>query len=112
MIIVIWAKIVRVLIIGFKVIRRWHIKILPPLKLCVIVTHKGDRSMQRTIEAVYENGVFKPIYPVLLKEHVRVHLVIEEAESIANSTSGIIPAKSGNAVDIIALEPEYLPEEV
>lgn len=68
--------------------------------------------MQRIIEAIYENGVFKPVSPVPIKEHVRVHLVVEEAESMARATSGIVPAKNSNAVDIIALEPEYLPEEV
>lgn len=68
--------------------------------------------MHRTIEAIYENGVFKPISPIPIKEHVRVHLVIEEAESVALATSGMVPARNGEAVEMIALEPEFLPEEV
>ncbi|MBM4136807.1 MAG: DUF104 domain-containing protein [Nitrospira sp.] len=67
--------------------------------------------MPKTIEAVYENGVFKPIYNVEIKEHARVRLVIEETGSIALSTSGIIPARDKQAVNTIALEPEFLPEE-
>jgi len=67
--------------------------------------------MQKYIDAIYEDGVFKPVNPVVLKEHERVHLIIEEAESIAIATSGIIPARDSNTVDAIALEPDFLPEE-
>ena len=67
--------------------------------------------MSRVINAIYENGVFKPLEEVSFKEHEKVHIVIKEAESIAMSTSGIIPAKNSNAIDTIALEPEFLPEE-
>ena len=71
--------------------------------------------MSKVIDAIYENGVFKPLEKVSLKEHERVHIIIEEtekAESTAVATSGIIPVKSSKVVDIIALEPEFLPEEV
>lgn len=67
--------------------------------------------MHRTIEAIYENGVFKPTSPIPIKEHVRVHLIIEEAESVALATSGMVPARNDEAVEMIALEPEFLPEE-
>ena len=67
--------------------------------------------MPKTIEAIYEHGVFKPVSAVDIKEHAIVHLIVEEAESIAKATSGIIPAKSKQAVDIIALDPEFLSEE-
>lgn len=52
---------------------------------------------------------------VSLAEHVRVHLIIEEedkAVSMALNTSGIIPVRNSKVVDIIALEPEFLPEEI
>ncbi len=68
--------------------------------------------MQKHVDAVFENGVFKPVYPVVLKEHERVHLIIEETVSVAEATSGMIPARNSRTVDIIALEPEFLPEEV
>lgn len=68
--------------------------------------------MQKHIEAIYENGVFKPVSHVAIREHKRVHLVIEEAESVALTTSGMVPARNSKTVDMIALEPEFLPEEV
>lgn len=71
--------------------------------------------MPKTIDAIYENGVFKPLETVSLEEHIRVHLIIEEpdkAASMALDTSGIIPVRNSKVVDIIALEPEFLPEEV
>ena len=37
--------------------------------------------MTTSVNAVYENGVFKPDDPVPLKEKTRVHLVIESASS-------------------------------
>jgi predicted DNA-binding antitoxin AbrB/MazE fold protein len=67
--------------------------------------------MPKTIEAIYENGVFKPLYHIEIKEHTRVRLVIEEGKSIALATSGIITARNKQAVNTIALEPEFLPEE-
>ena len=68
--------------------------------------------MQKHIDAVYENGVFKPISHVAFREHGRGHLIVEEAESVAMATSGMIPLRNSKTVDIIALEPEFLPEEV
>ena len=34
--------------------------------------------MDRTLEAVYENGVLRPIVPLVLPEHQRVQVTIEE----------------------------------
>ena len=67
--------------------------------------------MPKVIDAVYENGVFKPVSAVAIKEHTKVHLTIEETESVAFATSGTIPARNKKTVDDIALEPEFLPEE-
>lgn len=37
--------------------------------------------MHKTVEAIYENGVFKPVSPIpIIKDHAKVHLVIKEAE--------------------------------
>ena len=68
--------------------------------------------MQKHIEAIYENGVFKPVSHIVIREHKRVHLVIEEPESVAMATSGMVPVRDSKTVDTIALEPEFLPEEV
>lgn len=67
--------------------------------------------MPTTIEAIYENGVFKPIKSVDIKDHAVVRIIIEDAKSVALSTSGMIPSRNSKIVDTIALEPEFLPEE-
>ena len=48
--------------------------------------------MSQVINAIYENGVFKPLENVSIKEHKRVRIIIEnEVESQEkNSLSGII----------------------
>jgi predicted DNA-binding antitoxin AbrB/MazE fold protein len=40
------------------------------------------KDMGKTISAVYENGVFKPLQKVDLPEHKRVHLVIIEEDKL------------------------------
>ncbi len=67
--------------------------------------------MPKTIEAVYENGVFKPVSSVDIQDHAIVRLIIEETKGVAMATSGMIPSKNKKAVNKIALEPEFLPEE-
>lgn len=67
--------------------------------------------MPRTIEAIYENGVFKPVKSVDIKDHAVVRIIIEDAKTVALSTSGMIPSRNSKVVDTIALEPEFLPEE-
>lgn len=36
--------------------------------------------MPKTIEAIYENGVLKPLYQIPLKEHQRVTLILQDIE--------------------------------
>lgn len=36
--------------------------------------------MSTTVDAIYENGVFKPEQPVKLEDKTKVHLTIEKAE--------------------------------
>ena len=36
--------------------------------------------MAKTVEAVFENGVFKPISPLTLSEHKRVTLIIKDTK--------------------------------
>jgi predicted DNA-binding antitoxin AbrB/MazE fold protein len=47
--------------------------------------------MPITVEAVYENGVLKPIGPLPLKEHEKVLVTIEPALGVAERTGGMIP---------------------
>jgi predicted DNA-binding antitoxin AbrB/MazE fold protein len=46
--------------------------------------------MNITIEAVFENGVFKPVGPVPLKEHERVQLTIVPRAGWASANFGIL----------------------
>ena len=47
--------------------------------------------MPLTVEAVYENGVLRPIQPLPLQEHQRVRLTIEPEVSWAERTAGMLP---------------------
>ena len=66
--------------------------------------------MFRNIEAVYQDGVLKPLSPLKLKEHERVRITLEE-ESVVRATSGIFGGLDDNTISEIALSPEFLPEE-
>lgn len=46
--------------------------------------------MSITIEAVYENGLLKPVAPLPLKENERVRLTIESGGSWAERTAGML----------------------
>ena len=67
--------------------------------------------MPRNIEAVYENGVLKPLAPLDLKEHERVKLTVEEEKKTARATSGIFSGVSNSVIEEVALSPEFVPEE-
>lgn len=68
--------------------------------------------MALTIEAVYENGVLKPIQPLPLQEHEKVRITVEQGDSPLLRAYGII-GWTGDAetLERIALDPEFLPEE-
>ena len=40
-------------------------------------------KMSKTIEAIYENGVLKPLDQVPLKEHQRVTLILQDARPVS-----------------------------
>lgn len=46
--------------------------------------------MSLTVEAIYENGVFKPARPLPLKEHEKVRLTVVRETSLAEQTYGLI----------------------
>ena len=54
--------------------------------------------MAITVEAIYENGVLKPIQPLSLKEHEKVRLTIEPATTWVERTAGMMGFK-GTAED-------------
>ncbi len=46
--------------------------------------------MPLTVEAIYEDGVLKPVQPLPLKEHEKVRITIEPETSWAERTAGIL----------------------
>jgi len=62
--------------------------------------------MSRTIEAIYEDGVFKPVEKIDLKEHQRIEIFIKEKESVAKRSQGILKGDP-KVIEEIALSPEY-----
>jgi predicted DNA-binding antitoxin AbrB/MazE fold protein len=64
------------------------------------------------VEAVYENGVFRPSQPVTLPEHERVRLVVQTGMSRARRTQGIVPWTGDAALlQRFAEDPELDPAE-
>ena len=46
--------------------------------------------MAITVEAIYENGVLKPIQPLPLKEREQVQITVRRPSSLADQTYGMI----------------------
>jgi predicted DNA-binding antitoxin AbrB/MazE fold protein len=67
--------------------------------------------MAKVIQAVYENGVFKPKEKIELREHQQVEIVLSELSSVTQNTQEILKGLDDNAINDIALSPEFLPEE-
>lgn len=47
--------------------------------------------MSTTFDAVYEDGVLKPIVPLPFSEHEKVRVTVESKASLARQTSGMLP---------------------
>ena len=64
--------------------------------------------MPISFEAVYENGVLKPVQPLPLKEHERVRVTVETPPLDILQAGGIIGWK-GTSEELapFALDPEY-----
>jgi len=73
--------------------------------------------MTLTIEAVYENGVFKPTQPLPLREQEKVRLQVdtmEDAVQRVRATAGLIPCTDDKLIEWAASDAELdfpLPEE-
>ena len=67
--------------------------------------------MPKVIQAVYENGVFKPVGKIDLQEHQPVEIVLSEMSSVTQKTQGILKGLDDDVVNDIALSPEFLSEE-
>jgi predicted DNA-binding antitoxin AbrB/MazE fold protein len=63
--------------------------------------------MPLTVEAIYENGVLKPVEPLPLKEHERVLLQILPGETPLLRAYGILGwQESAELADFCAMDPE------
>ena len=49
--------------------------------------------MQKTIEVVYEDGVFKPLEPVEMEEGEKLRIEIEGLKSIVDASFGLLKGK-------------------
>ena len=68
--------------------------------------------MSVTVEAVYENGVLKPLTPLPCKQGERVRLDVTSLESPLLKAYGIMSLKgTADEAEHFALDPELLPEE-
>jgi len=67
--------------------------------------------MPKVIQAVYENGVFKPVGKIDLREHQQVEIVLSEMPSITQNTQGVLKGLHDSAIHDIALSPDFLPDE-
>jgi predicted DNA-binding antitoxin AbrB/MazE fold protein len=54
------------------------------------VISSGGEVMSLTVDAIYENGVLKPLQPLPLHEHEIVRLTIESKVSWAERTAGML----------------------
>ena len=68
--------------------------------------------MTITIDAIYENGVLRPIQPLALQEHEQVRVTVEQGKSWAARTAGMVPW-TGNAEELeqFAIDPVFDPQE-
>jgi len=65
--------------------------------------------MVKTIHAVYENGVLRPLEKLDLKESQRLKVTLEVVPSVVEETRALIRAES-KVVQEVAEGDEYLPE--
>ena len=64
--------------------------------------------MPFTVEAIYENGVLRPVQPLPLKEHEKVSVTIQPAVSLARQTAGMVPWTGDvETLERIAGDPEF-----
>ena len=63
--------------------------------------------MPLTVEAIYENGVLRPVQPLPLKEHEHVQLTVETKSNWVEETAGIMGFQgTEEEADYFAMDPE------
>jgi predicted DNA-binding antitoxin AbrB/MazE fold protein len=63
--------------------------------------------MPITVEAIYEDGVLKPLQPLPLQEHEKVRIIVTPAVSRARQTAGLMGwTGSAELAERFATDPE------
>lgn len=62
--------------------------------------------MAITIEAVYENGVLKPLQPLFLREHQQVRITVAEPVDWVYRTRGVVPCSDAALIEWAAMDPD------
>jgi predicted DNA-binding antitoxin AbrB/MazE fold protein len=63
--------------------------------------------MAITVEAIYENGVLKPVEPLPLKEHEKVRVTVESEPSWVERTAGMMGFKgTAEEAEYFAMSPD------
>jgi predicted DNA-binding antitoxin AbrB/MazE fold protein len=62
--------------------------------------------MPITIDAIYEDGVFKPTGPLPLQEHEKVRVTVHPARNWVERTAGLIPCTDARLIEWAAEDAE------
>jgi predicted DNA-binding antitoxin AbrB/MazE fold protein len=62
--------------------------------------------MAITVDAIFENGVLKPVGTLRLKEHQQVRITVEDPLAWVQRTRGIIPCSDHALIQWAALDPD------
>ena len=62
--------------------------------------------MSITVEAIYENGVLKPVRPLFLREHQQVSITVAEPVDWVYRTRGIVPCSDAALIEWAAMDPD------
>lgn len=60
--------------------------------------------MEKSIAALCENGLFRPLEPLYLEEHQQVSLTIDESEVTRTSDQDLLTSLAGEALPEVTLE--------
>ena len=62
--------------------------------------------MPLTVEAIYENGVLKPVQPLPLREQEKVTITVHVRPGWVEETAGLIPCTDPRLIEWAATDPE------
>ena len=68
--------------------------------------------MAITIEAIYENGVLKPVQPLPFPEHAHVQVTVDAGISRARQTAGLLRwTAAAETLERFIMDPELDPQD-